>query len=864
MAKLSRENLIAVALAKLKEKGLEPLEGKGLTVNTDNVAKKATFTSLYYIGNQSGYRVASCVFIGSVSKYPKLLLCWSETSKKELISLGLQDVTQEELEEFHKEEEHHKHIVIERVRQLRDEAAKQVNEKLAGLANATEDNAYLKRKGIPPSYGVKVGSYYDNKKKITVHDCLYIPKKDAQGFLRSCEIIQPDGTKKQWQDAESEGLFHEIHAAENCNDDRTFILEGFANAQTAHIATYGARAISCGDAYNLLPVVTALLKEGKIDPAKTVIIPDNDWKKAADGKGNVGLECAIKAAAAIGCKIIEAVPIGLEMEGNPKGCTDINDLMQLQGIDAVRKALASENASFPEAEEDEERPICSIPYPPKDIFPKPLEDAVDDVASIFSRGNTTFATVGLLSAFAHGINGYCAVYFHEEKPIYGNAFILLVGNSSSSKSDCQKAFLRPFIDKDSKAYLAWKKEHDEYLKAIKKWNLRSREQKEKDAVANVQAPQDVPAPVSDMQGQDITSEGLFDVMWGIMHHDGVACASIIGDEASEMLQNLDAYKSNGSKSTNKVIEMWDAGVAKKTRAASGTAYRMIPKACLTITGNTQPVELCNMFSKRDLLRGLANRFILIRGKQTTPPAWPERTKLSEEAKDAIDKLCAFMFEIRNPAKSIDMIVGNIAADLNTAKDAPTTKFFRLSPEAYEYWKQWYNATGKRFWLLGEEKETLFQKLSIYTSKIALYIHIAKLAFKQETDNANIFSLDTVQKATRFTEYIAKNSMSLWNMILGNKTAKEIPAPALKLAEIIVHHANDIDEKTRFVTNDNLKKWCQEEGIPIEHKNQIATLAQSLELARPTGVSTSKRGRVVTLEDIERLVALVEASKIDQE
>ena len=864
MAKLSRDDLVSLALAKLKEKGLEPLEGKGLVVNTDNTKKKATWTSLYYIGNQSGYRVASCVFIGAVSKYPKLLLYWSGTSKAEKISLGIQDISQEELDEFHKEEEHQSHIEIERVRQMHDEAAKQVNEKLAGLANATEENAYLKRKGMPASYGVKVGSYYDNDKKITVLDCLYIPRKNAQGIIRSCEIIQPDGTKKQWHEAEAEGLFHEIYAAENCNDDRTFILEGYVNAQTVHVATYGARAISCGDAHNLLPVVTALHKEGKLDPNTTYIVPDNDWKEAAKGNGNVGLECAIKAASAIGCKIIEAVPTGLEMEGNPKGCTDVNDLMKLQGIDAVRKALASENAAFPEAEDEEEKPIVSVPYPPKGIFPKPLEDAIDDVASIFSRGNTTFATVGLLSVFAHGINGYCAVYFHEEKPVYGNAFILLVGNSSSSKSDCQKTFLRPFMDADSKAYLSWKRQHDEYLKAIKKWNLRSKEQKEQDAAANVQAPQDVPTPVSDMQGQDITSEGLFDVMWGLMHHDGVACASIIGDEASEMLQNLDAYKSNGTKSTNKVIEMWDAGVAKKTRAASGTAYRMIPKACLTITGNTQPVELCNMFSKRDLLRGLANRFILIRGKQTTPPAWPERTKLSKEAKDAIDKLCAFMFELRNPAKSIDMIVGNIAADMNTAKDLPTTKFFRLSPEAYEYWKQWYNATGKRFWLLGEEKETLFQKLSIYTSKIALYIHIAKLAFKQETDNANIFSLDTVQKATRFTEYIAKNSMPLWNMILGNKTAKEIPAPALKLAEIIVHHASDIDEKTRFVTNDTLKKWCNNEGLPIETRNQIATLSQALELAKPIGVSTSKRGRVVTLDDIERLAVLVEASKIDQD
>ena len=868
MAKLSKENLVSLALAKLKEKGLEPLEGKGLTVNADNVAKKATWTSLYYIGNQSGYRVASCAFIGARSKYPKLLVYWSDTSKSETISLGIQDVTQEEIEEFHKEEEHQKHIEIERIRQVRDEAAKATNEELANKEAATNDNTYLKRKGIPSCFGLRVDKYWNNDKDDQgyVLDCLFIPLKNAHGELRSYEVIFPNGKKRSRHEAEHEGLYFEIPAAENCNDERTFICEGFATAQTAHIAT-GARAIRCGDAHEILPVVTALHKEGKLDPKSTVIVADNDWKEAAKGNGNVGLECAIKAASAIGCKIIEAVPAGLEMEGNPKGATDINDLMQLQGIDAVRKALASENAFFPEAEEEEEENVFSVPYPPKDIFPKQLENAVQDVANVFSRGNPTFATVGMLTVFAHGVNGYAAIKIMDDKPIHGNGYIFLIGNSSSSKSDCIKAFLKPFRDADSKAYLSWKKQHDEYVKAIKKWNLRSSEQKKQDEENDVQKPEDIPVPVSDMQGQDITSEGLFDIMYEIMFQDGTSCASIIGDEASEMLQNLDAYKPNGSKSTNKIIEMWDCGTIKKTRSLSGTGYRQIPKACLTITGSTQPVELCNMFTERDLKRGLAGRFILIQGRQTTPPKWPDKTKISEESKDTIDKLCAFMFNLRNPAMSIDMVAGN-CVDLSQVKEPVTTKIFTLTKEAYEYWVEWYNKTGPKYWIQGEDRESLFQKLSMNTSKIALYIHIAKLVFKDDYEeerlHPSIVTLDTIKKATIFGEYIGKSSKPLWNMILGKKTAKEIPAPALKLAEIIVHHANDIDEKTRFVSNKSMLEWANNEGLPIENGNQLANLAQALELSKSSGVSTSKRGRVVSLEDIERLATIVEASKIGEE
>ncbi len=57
------------------------------------------------------------------------------------------------------------------------------------------------------------------------------------------------------------------------------------------------------------------------------------------------------------------------------------------------------------------------------------------------------------------------------------------------------------------------------------------------------------------------------------------------------------------------------------------------------------------------------------------------------------------------------------------------------------------------------------------------------------------------------------------------------------------------------------EWCRNEKLPLKNGNELAKLAGHLELANPSGVSTKKRGRVVTLEDIERLAVIVEASKI---
>jgi putative DNA primase/helicase len=108
------------------------------------------------------------------------------------------------------------------------------------------------------------------------------------------------------------------------------IAEGYATAATLHELT-GMPAIVAFNAGNLAPVAQTYRQ---LHPDRPIYIAgDNDHRREAEGKPNVGREKAEEAAAAIGAFVL--LPAFAEQDAG----SDWNDLARGQGKGAARQQL---------------------------------------------------------------------------------------------------------------------------------------------------------------------------------------------------------------------------------------------------------------------------------------------------------------------------------------------------------------------------------------------------------------------------------------------------------------------------------------------------------------------------------------------
>lgn len=174
--------------------------------------------------------------------------------------------------------------------------------------------SYLEKKGFESWPGARF-----------IQEDLLVPLYNVYGEIRNLQFINPNGEKRFLSGGEKRGNFCVIGG----DDTTCYICEGWATGASLHMAT-GNTVIVAFDAGNLLPVCENVKK---IMPQSVLVVAaDNDRFTKRNGMPcNVGLEKAYEAATAIGASVV--YPEFKDLSSKP---TDFNDLMQLEGLDAVR------------------------------------------------------------------------------------------------------------------------------------------------------------------------------------------------------------------------------------------------------------------------------------------------------------------------------------------------------------------------------------------------------------------------------------------------------------------------------------------------------------------------------------------------
>ena len=203
-----------------------------------------------------------------------------------------------------------------------DEAAQKATQIYNKLADATNENAYLKRKGVHAVPGLKQG---DN-------GTLVMPVMDRNGCVVSLQFIAENGSKKFLTGGWKSGCRFPIRPRESVADETLYLAEGLATGLSVHEAT-GCEVWVTLDAGNIKPV--AELAREKYQSRSIIIAADNDCTDK-EGKprtdGNPGRNKAKEAAESIGAEVSLCPAI-------EHRSTDFNDLHTKCGLNAVREAL---------------------------------------------------------------------------------------------------------------------------------------------------------------------------------------------------------------------------------------------------------------------------------------------------------------------------------------------------------------------------------------------------------------------------------------------------------------------------------------------------------------------------------------------
>lgn len=186
-------------------------------------------------------------------------------------------------------------------------------------SDAPDSHPYLERKMVR-SYGLRL---WGNQ--------LLIPLHDEAGKLVSLQSIDPDGEKRFLAGGKTRGGAFFIPARDG-KTATVLIAEGYATAASACMAS-GYAAFVAFNAGNLLSV--AMRARRLFPESKLIVVADDDWQTEEKTGKNTGLKAAEEAARRVGGWL--AVP---PVRGIP-GASDINDLHQKGGIDAVWRCLTS-------------------------------------------------------------------------------------------------------------------------------------------------------------------------------------------------------------------------------------------------------------------------------------------------------------------------------------------------------------------------------------------------------------------------------------------------------------------------------------------------------------------------------------------
>lgn len=675
----------------------------------------------------------------------------------------------------------------ERIQQAREQAeaaklaqqiatAKRCTELWNNATEASEDNPYLKRKGIK-AFGVR---------EFKNTQTLVIPIRDEAAHITSLQFIDKDGGKKFKGGGRIEGGYYSFGGKPI---DTVLICEGFATGASLHLAT-GLPVAVAFNAGNIEAIAKIL--RAKFPTIRLILCADNDRFKST---GNKGLKSATKAAKAVSGLL--AVPQFNSDENEP---TDFNDLHQLEGLKAVKAAIdgalsvslpkdGKEETGWPEPEALA-RSTTAAPYP-LDALPQVVRLAVDEVHS-FTKAPLAMVACSALANLSLAAQAHYDVQRAEKLTGAISLYFLVIAESGERKSTCDGIFssairhyetqqqedAKPAIKEYNAEKSIWDATKSGLLDAIKQ-NAKGKskdglnaDQLERELI-NHEKKEPTPPRVPRLIYSDFTPEAL-------THSLGTKWPSggVISSEAGAVFGSHGMGKDSQMRTLANLNQLWDA--TKLTFDRRGESYT-VEGARLTISLQVQESTLMEFFNKTGTLArgtGFLARFLMAHPEST------QGTRKFTEPPENMPALADFHQQINRILQA--------PAPIND-RGGLDTVMLTLSPEAKEAWVKFHDAIEEGLGKGGE-----LQDVRDVASKIA--DNAARLAalFHTVDNGIGAISLEHFESASIIAAWHLNEALRFF----GELALPEELADAAKLDDWLINHCktNSVDVvSTRTIT-----------------------------------------------------------------
>lgn len=396
--------------------------------------------------------------------------------------------------------------------------------------------------------------------------------------------------------------------------------------------------------------------------------------------------------------------------------------------------------------------------------------------------------------------------------------------SGTLKSPAQEYGLRPIMAVQHEAMIRYKKELADFKAEMNEWKSRKKSERGLEPVEPV---------ATRYVCSDVTTEGLAPILE--RNSRGVLVAV---DELAGWIGSFDQYRSRGKGADGpRWLSLHRAGELIIDRKTSPTVY--IPRTTASVIGGIQPSIACQVLSGEALDSGLVARLLLV-APPTRPKRWTDEDISSEISK-------AMGRRVRQLTKLEPIVVENSV----WPKDLP------LSPDAREFWKEWYNRHAERLSNAEGPLASAFAKLEEYAARFALIIELVGSPAPGQVDNVGAEALHVGTRIADWFVYEVERIYQMWS-----ESPKE--EEDRKLIEWIAHRAEGVTRRdiVRSRSKYNGKGGTERAAADLQ---DLIDAGQIVAEERPSGQSGGRRTVVyrVATRNAENIVDSTDTDETPQ-
>lgn len=471
-----------------------------------------------------------------------------------------------------------------------------------------------------------------------------------------------------------------------------------------------------------------------------VILPDHD--EPGERYAREVAELA-RREGAMSVRIVRLHKAWAEM---PKG-GDMADFVEHVGGDADRarkeieamvegaERVAEVNAIEAMAEDD---PMSFEPFPTH-VLPEPIQSFVRRGA-ISICCDESYLAVPLLAGLAGAIGNTCRIRIKPEWSEPAIVWAAIVGESGTAKSPALELALRPLRRRQQEAM----RRHAEEMKAHEAaMAVHERDRSAWNRSKSSSPPPEKPqAPVVERcWTDDATTEAI-----AVLLQQNPRGLLMIRDELSGWF-NFDRYAGGkGGGDVAKWLEMYGGRTLVVDRKGGGTLY--VPRAAVSIAGGIQPEILRRALGLEHRENGLAARMLL-----ACPPRKPKQWTDADIGETVMHHMKALF----------DRLFG-LRADTDDAGES-VPRFLEMDEGAKARWRRFYDEHAKEMATLPGDAAAAWSKLEGYAARIALIIHLARVAADNPTlPDAERIDVVSLEAAITLVRWFGREALRVYGLL----------------------------------------------------------------------------------------------------